>query len=66
MLGTVKNVNKQRGFGFLRGTDGIEYFFHRSGVARDVNFEGLREGDKVQFDEVESEKGPRADNVELA
>ncbi|HEX3629487.1 MAG TPA: cold shock domain-containing protein [Candidatus Dormibacteraeota bacterium] len=54
-----------RGFGFLSGEDGKEYFFHRSSV--EGSFEGLQEGQKVSFDiESSAPKGPRASRVRVA
>jgi CspA family cold shock protein len=54
-----------RGFGFLSGEDGKEYFFHRSSV--EGSFEGLQEGQKVSFDiESNAPKGPRASRVRVA
>ena len=46
--GTIKRLVEERGFGFLAGDDGKEYFFHRSAV--EGPFEELREGDPVGFE----------------
>jgi len=55
----------QMGFGFIRDDQGIEYFFHRSMVAGRTRFDGLREGDVVEFTVgTPNEKGNRADSVE--
>lgn len=62
MNGTVARLLRDKGFGFIRGEDGTERFFHRSAVA---NFDNLREGQSVRFDEEDSSKGPRATNVTL-
>jgi cold shock protein len=62
MQGTIKKVVRDRGFGFIHADDGREFFFHRSSLQR-LNFEDLREGDAVEFDVEQSEKGPRAANV---
>ena len=65
MNGTIKRLVVDRGFGFLSGEDGKEYFFHRSSV--DGSFEGLQEGQKVTFDvEPSAPKGPRASRVRVA
>jgi CspA family cold shock protein len=61
MTGTIKKIVRDRGFGFIRSDDGQDRFFHRSGV-RD-SFDTLTEGQKVEFDEEPSSKGPRATNV---
>jgi CspA family cold shock protein len=59
--GTVKRIQRDKGFGFIRDTGGQEYFFHRSSVQG--SFEDLSEGQRVSFDEEQSDKGPRAGNV---
>lgn len=64
MKGTVKNVNTEKGFGFIKGEDGNEYFFHRSALPRDVQIESLSRGESVVFEVSEGPKGPRAENVE--
>jgi len=60
--GTVKKIIADRGFGFIRGEDGREVFFHRSGL-QGIAFESLREGQVVDFDLEEATRGPRANNV---
>jgi CspA family cold shock protein len=60
--GTVKKLVRDKGFGFIRGTDGNEYFFHRSAVSG--SFDTLREGDEVTFDVGSGPKGPRAESVQ--
>jgi CspA family cold shock protein len=62
MQGTIKRVIRDRGFGFIRSSDGQEVFFHRSSLQQ-LNFEGLKEGDAVEFEMERGEKGPRAINV---
>jgi len=61
--GTVKKIVSDRGFGFIAGEDGVEYFFHRSGVDATLNFDGLNGGEPVVFDVEPSAKGPRAFRV---
>ena len=56
---------RNKGFAFLKGTDGIERFFHRSAVMSWVNFDNLSEGDAVTFEEDRSPKGPRAKNIDI-
>jgi CspA family cold shock protein len=65
-LGTVKKLVADRGFGFIAAEDGVEYFFHRSGVDRMLNFDTLQGGEKVQFDVEQSQRGPRAFRVRPA
>lgn len=63
MDGHVKRKIEDKGFGFIRSSeDLLEYFFHRSACLAD-GFDDLEIGDKVSFEPVESEKGPRARNV---
>ncbi|MBZ5544211.1 MAG: cold shock domain-containing protein [Acidobacteriia bacterium] len=62
MQGTIKRVIRDRGFGFIRSADGQEIFFHRSSLQQ-LNFDGLREGEPVEFEMERGEKGPRATSV---
>lgn len=62
MQGTIKRVIRDRGFGFIKSTEGQEIFFHRSGL-QNINFDGLKEGENVEFEMEKGEKGPRAINV---
>jgi cold shock protein len=62
MQGTIKRLIRDRGFGFIRGEDGQEVFFHRSAL-QGLDFDGLREGEKVSFELERGNKGPRAVNV---
>ena len=62
MTGTIRTLRVDKGFGFIKGEAGQEYFFHQS----DIYGEGiaeLREGDGVEFEIADSPKGPRAANV---
>ncbi len=62
MQGTIKRLVRDRGFGFIRSADGQEVFFHRTSL-QNLSFEGLREGENVEFEVERGEKGPRAVNV---
>jgi CspA family cold shock protein len=64
--GTVKRVVSDRGFGFIADDEGKEHFFHFSGLTGGLTIEGLREGDRVTFDQERSDRGPRATNVAKA
>lgn len=64
--GTIKKIVSDRGFGFIAAEDGVEYFFHRSGVENSVNFDSLSGGETVSFEIEQSQKGPRATRVRLA
>ena len=61
--GTIKRIVADRGFGFIAGADGTEYFFHRNSVE---NFDALRGDETVTFEVEDSPKGPRANQVRLA
>ena len=60
--GTVKWFNQRKGYGFISTRDGRDIFVHYSNIAGE-GFKTLVEGDRVIFDVVEGEKGPRAENV---
>jgi CspA family cold shock protein len=60
--GKVKWFNPRKGYGFIGTDDGRDVFVHYSSIAGD-GFKTLDEGDTVQFDVVEGEKGLRATNV---
>jgi cold shock CspA family protein len=62
MQGTIKRVVRDRGFGFIRSSDGQEVFFHRSSLQQ-MDFDGLKEGDPVELEVQRGEKGSRATNV---
>jgi CspA family cold shock protein len=60
--GTVKWFNDAKGFGFLTREGGPDVFVHHSEIRSD-GFRSLNEGDQVEFEVVDSPKGPRAANV---
>ncbi|MBU0929448.1 MAG: cold shock domain-containing protein [Nanoarchaeota archaeon] len=63
MKGTVKFFNDMKGFGFITGEDGKEYFVHKTGLKEGTV---LHENDSVTFDVEEGDKGPKAVNVVVA
>jgi CspA family cold shock protein len=65
MLGTVKWFNAQKGFGFITTEDGKDVFVHYSGIVNE-GFKTLEEGQKVQFDLIQGQKGDQATNVSRA
>lgn len=65
MLGTVKWFNAQKGFGFITTEDGKDVFVHFSGIT-ESGFKTLDEGEKVNFDLTQGEKGDQAINVSKA
>ena len=62
MKGTVKWFNNAKGFGFIGREDGPDVFVHYSAVIAD-GYKTLQEGDLVEFDIVQGQKGPQADRV---
>src|SRR5204863_2857735 len=61
--GTVKWFNDSKGFGFITRDDGgKDCFVHHTAISG-TGFKSLREGQKVEFDVVEGQKGPAAQNV---
>ena len=63
MRGKVKWFNDSKGYGFIAKDDGSgDVFVHFSSVAGD-GFKSLAEGDAVEFDVTDSDKGPKAANV---
>lgn len=60
--GTVKWFNNAKGYGFLGRDGGPDVFVHYSSIQRE-GYKSLKEGDEVEFDIVQGEKGPQADQV---
>jgi CspA family cold shock protein len=65
MKGTVKWFNNAKGFGFIGRDDGPDVFVHYSAVIAE-GYKTLQEGDLVEFDIVQGQKGPQADKVTKA
>ena len=62
-VGTVKWFNDQKGFGFITPEDGADdVFVHQSAIQAE-GFRSLSEGDRVEFEVVQGQKGPAAENV---
>lgn len=64
--GTVKRIISERGFGFIVGPDGKEYFFHKDGLAGSLDFDRLVGGESVTFEAESGAKGLRATQVQSA
>lgn len=63
MTGTVKEFDRMKGFGFITGDDGEDYFVHVYGLGPKLKKFGLREGQRVAFDVDFDMKGDKAINV---
>ncbi len=62
--GSVKWFNNAKGYGFLGRDGGPDVFCHYSSIQTD-GYKSLKEGDAVDFDVIQGEKGPQADQVRL-
>ncbi|MFN2362888.1 MAG: cold-shock protein [Halanaerobium sp.] len=60
--GTVKWFNDQKGFGFIEREGDDDVFVHYSAI-QDEGFKSLEEGQEVEFEVVEADRGPQAENV---
>jgi CspA family cold shock protein len=62
LKGTVKWFNNAKGFGFIGRDDGPDVFVHYSALLAE-GYKSLQEGDAVEFEIVNGQKGPQAANV---
>lgn len=64
--GKIKRIVRDRGFGFIKPDDGGEdLFFHRTGIQTEpgFTFDSIEEGTRVEFEETQTAKGTRAENI---
>lgn len=64
--GTVKWFNADKGFGFITPEGGAKDCFVHHSAIRGTGYKSLNEGDTVEFDVVQGQKGPAAENVDRA
>ena len=62
MKGTVKFFDGTKGWGFITDESGNDVFVHYSGIQSN-GFKSLEEGQEVEFEVIEGQKGPQAVNV---
>ena len=62
MKGTVKWFNDSKGYGFIQNAQGEDVFVHFSAIQAE-GFRTLSEGEEVEFEVRESDRGPQAANV---
>ena len=63
MKGTVKWFNNDKGYGFITGEDGVDYFAHYTKILGE-GFKTIQQGQTVSFDVEEGSKGPNAINIQ--
>jgi CspA family cold shock protein len=60
--GTVKFFNKSKKYGFVKGDDGEDYFFHESGLSEGIY---VQDNDKVEFKVVDGDRGKKAVEISI-
>ena len=63
ITGTVKWFNDSKGYGFVTRDDGEKDVFVHHSAIQGEGFKSLTEGEKVEFDVVQGQKGPAAENL---
>lgn len=63
--GKVKWYDLRKGYGFITGEDGNDYFIHHSGINKGKHYSGFDGNDEVEFDVTDGKKGPQAIEVAL-
>jgi CspA family cold shock protein len=64
VTGTVKWFDESKGFGFIQQASGSDVFAHYSAIQNDGDgFRTLQEGQQVEFNIIQGQKGPQAENI---
>ena len=61
-FGYIKKWDQSKGWGFIEGNDGYDYFLNISNLRKGIK---IREGNKVKFDVFQGQRGDEAENVSL-
>jgi len=64
VTGTVKWFNNEKGYGFIEQPDGDDVFVHYSAV-QGSGYRSLNEGDRVEFEVTQGQKGAQASDVQV-
>lgn len=64
MLGKVKRFNSEKGYGFIKTENGKDLFFHYSELQME-GYKTVEQGQSVEFEVIETEKGLRAVNIKI-
>ena len=62
LKGVIKKYNHEKGWGFIEGEDGYDYFFHVSNIR---SGQKVTNNSKVKFDPSEGQRGQEAENITL-
>ena len=60
--GKVKFFNRSKRYGFVTSNDGVDYFFHESGLSEGIY---VQDGDKVEFEVVDGDRGKKAIKISI-
>lgn len=60
--GKVKFFNRDKKFGFIQGDDGVDYFFHETGLSEGIY---VKDNDRVEFTAEDGDRGKKAVNVSI-
>ena len=64
-LGTVKWFNAEKGYGFITPEDGSKDLFVHFSAIQGEGYKSLNEGQKVEYEQTQGQKGPQASNVRV-